>query len=130
MKRRFLIAGVWMALVATLFGALGAHAFKHHITAEQWSSFQTGIQYQFIHSLALIITGILYAHWPDKFVLWSGYLFLSGVLMFSGSIYLLATRDIIGYNYSFIGPITPLGGLMLMAGWISLLISLFRMKND
>lgn len=130
MKRRFLASGALMALIATIFGALGAHAFKSVLTPDQLESFKTATQYQFYHALALIAVGIIYAHWPDKFMLWSGYLFLAGILIFSGSIYILSTKDISHIHAPFLGPLTPVGGLCFMTGWISFIVSLFRMKDE
>lgn len=130
MKRRFLAAGALMALLATVFGALGAHAFKPQLSPDQLESFKTATQYQFYHALALIAVGIISAHWQDKFMLWSGYLFLSGILIFSGSIYVLSTQEISHIRAPFLGPFTPVGGLCFMAGWISFIISLFRMKDE
>lgn len=130
MKRRFLASGALLALIATIFGALGAHAFKSVLSTDQLESFKTATQYQFYHALALIAVGIIYAHWPDKFMMWSGYLFLSGILIFSGSIYILSTKEISHIHAPFLGPLTPIGGLCFMMGWISFIISLFRLKDE
>ena len=100
--------------LAVILGALGAHALKDLLDTNAMESFKTATMYQLFHAIALLAL-------PNepKF-LWTARSWIGGILLFSGSIYLLVFDEIIGMNLSFIGPITPLGGLFLIAGWISL----------
>ena len=107
-------------------GAFGAHALKEVLTAAQLVTYEKGVMYQFYHTLALLAVGILSRQSPTRLLNVSGWLFLSGILFFSGSVYLLATHDITGFTaYRILGPVTPLGGLCFIGGWISLLLHTF-----
>jgi uncharacterized membrane protein YgdD (TMEM256/DUF423 family) len=112
---------IWVGIAAlsgalsVVLGAWGAHALRDRLTPDQLVSWGTAVQYHLIHSLALLALG-LYASATDRPVHLSAGLFTAGVLLFSGSIYLL----VLG-GPRWLGPVTPLGGLCLIAGWVSLL---------
>ena len=110
MKR---IAAIFGGL-AIILGALGAHALKDLLDATAMESFRTATMYQLFHAIALVALPS-----SEKFI-WTTRFWIAGILLFSGSIYFLVFDELIGMNLSFIGPITPLGGLFLIAGWISL----------
>lgn len=129
MNRKFILLGSFFALVAVILGALGAHALKEVLSMEQLNSFNTAVAYQMYHGLALIAissTQLLTAR--CKKVLF--YLIGVGVLIFSGSIYLLVGAPIFELNLGFLGPITPVGGLLLISAWIFLIITVLCYKPD
>lgn len=113
------IAALFGAL-AVAIGAFGAHGLKPHLNEYQIAIFEKGVHYQFFHTLALFGVGILLRGNPESRLLRiSGWLFVAGILGFSGSLYLLACRDLISVPTAIIGPITPLGGICFLFGWLS-----------
>lgn len=112
----------WVSVVAILgftgvgLGAFGAHGIKPHITGESYANFQTGISYHFVHTLAIL--GLLaLPNFKENIKKWACIAFLIGIILFSGSLYLLSTSSLTGLNVSFLGPITPIGGLGFLTGW-------------
>ena len=100
-------------LLSVAFGAFGAHALRDRLDAYSLGVFETAVQYQFYHSLALLIAGLLLAQFPASILLKSSVvLFVLGILLFSGSLYVLSFTGI-----RWLGAITPLGGLAFIAGW-------------
>ena len=92
--------------------------------------FETGVKYQMYHSLALILLGILFERFNSQTTIYSGYFFLAGMVFFCGSLYLLSTRSILGIeSWKFLGPITPIGGLCFIIGWILLVFSVLKHKS-
>jgi len=127
MQRTFLIWGSALAGLAVMFGAFGAHALKEKIPADQLQVFETGVRYQFYHAFALIAVALLYDKFNSSWLNYSGYAFLSGIILFSGSLYLLSNRTWLGIEgWKFLGPVTPLGGLCFIAGWLFLVISVLK----
>lgn len=120
MYRSFFIWASFFALIAVALGALGAHALKSMLTPESLASFETGVRYQFYHALALFVTGFALGRYPDPLFKWAGRLFIAGIFCFSWSIFLLATRDVSGIGWSWLGPVTPIGGVLFMTGWVLL----------
>ncbi len=125
MKNPFLlIAGISGALVVAL-GALGAHSLKPYLPPDSLVSYETAVRYQFYHTLALLIIGLLGD--VPKTIRYAGWLFVTGIICFSGSVYFLSTKAITGLvNISFLGPITPVGGLLFMAGWVMVAVAAVR----
>lgn len=112
------IAGV-SGFIAVALGAFAAHALRKRLAAEHLAIFQTGVQYQMYHTFAILAVALL-QYWtePSRLMVLAGWCFVAGIVLFSGSLYLLAfTR-----NRAF-GPITPLGGLAFLAGWVLLIVS-------
>ena len=109
----FIALGAINGLLAVAFGAFAAHVLRDLLSAGMLATFQTGVDYQAMHALALLAVGILGRH-SDRLTLlrWSGWAFASGILLFSGSLYILALTDI-----HWLGAITPLGGLAFLLGW-------------
>jgi len=115
MNSRIRIAAL-LGLVGVVLGALGSHALKARLAPEALESFEVGVRYQMLHALLLLAVEAL----PiliERYKRIIARLVVSGVLTFSGSIYLLSTRAISGLDLSFLGPVTPLGGLLLIAAW-------------
>jgi uncharacterized membrane protein YgdD (TMEM256/DUF423 family) len=126
MARNFLLWGLFLAMASVALGAFGAHGLKQLVAADKVAIFETGVRYQFMHSVALIVLGLYttqnknLADHPanTKELLIAARFFLIGILFFSGSLYMLSLQSLCSYNYSKImGPITPIGGLFFMLGW-------------
>lgn len=122
MNKTFIRIGAISGALAVIFGAFGAHALKNILTEEALNTFHTGVTYQFYHSIALLIVGLLMVSTPvSKGLKRAGYLFTGGIILFSGSLYVLtllkATGDV---GLKSIGLITPIGGLLFVMGWICL----------
>ncbi len=124
---------IWACIfgaTAIAFGALGAHALKAVLTAQQLASFDTAVKYQMYHALFLLAVALLQNGLPKVNFTWVKNLAVVGVLLFSGSIYLLALQNVTGVNVRFLGPITPLGGILLMAAWLVLLVKIVQLKRQ
>lgn len=117
-ETRILRWAAWSGVLAVAIGAFGAHGLKPHLTEYQVGIFEKGVQYHFIHTLALLGVGILATYKGNAPGLrWSARLFAVGIACFSGSLYLLACRDLLPFPTGWAGPVTPLGGLCFVAGW-------------
>ena len=129
MHKSFLATGALLACLAVILGAFGAHGLKQMVPAETVSTFQTGVQYQFYHAFALLITGLVYEKFGSRLLQWAGNLFIIGILLFSGSLYLLtALRATEKVGLESIGIITPIGGLFFIAGWLLFFLSIIKKK--
>lgn len=128
MGNKWIATGSILMVIAVALGAMGAHGLKGQISETLLDSYKTGVLYHMIHALALVAVGVISAVKNKSFNL-AGYLFAAGILFFSGSIYILSTREISGLDWKFLGPITPLGGLLFMAGWIALAVTVLRRKS-
>jgi uncharacterized membrane protein YgdD (TMEM256/DUF423 family) len=127
MQKTFFFIGSCLAGIAVILGAFGAHALKAKLEPDQLQVFETGVRYQMYHAFALIIVALLYDKFNQSILNYSGMLFISGIVFFSGSLYLLASKNLLGIeSWKFLGPITPLGGLCFIAGWLLLAISVFK----
>ncbi|MEZ7929069.1 MAG: DUF423 domain-containing protein [Flavobacteriales bacterium] len=114
---------ILFCLSAVILGAFGAHALKEVLSESQLSSFQTGVRYQFFHGLAILILSFNMNYFTKR--LSSIIKIMSaGIILFSFSIYLLNIQDLIGFSMSYLGPITPIGGLLLITSWIGLFFSI------
>ena len=125
----FLTTGFLLAAVADALGAFGAHGLKPKLSIEQLQTYETAVKYQFYHVFALIVVGILMQIFPNLKLAIAGDFFLTGIILFCGSLYLLACKDLLGLQSisKFIGPITPLGGLCFIIGWVILFVKVLRM---
>ncbi|HEX2628349.1 MAG TPA: DUF423 domain-containing protein [Chitinophagaceae bacterium] len=127
MHKPFLTAGAILGGLAIALGAFGAHGLEKVTTDEKiLHSFQTGVQYQMYHALALLAVGVLFEKFPVKWMQWAGNAFIIGTLLFSGSLYLLTFLKIQGSSTSIVGPITPLGGIVFILGWACLVIAVTK----
>ncbi|GIV31008.1 MAG: membrane protein [Saprospiraceae bacterium] len=119
MTRVFLFIACTFGLSAVALGAFGAHRLTPLLHPEQLHSWQTGVQYQFFHTFALFMAALLGRYLDRKKTRLAAWFFIAGVVFFSGSLYLLSTADVLGIPdfKGVLGPLTPLGGVLLMAGW-------------
>jgi uncharacterized membrane protein YgdD (TMEM256/DUF423 family) len=125
MHRVYLKIGALIGAISVLLGAFAAHQLKQYLAPDVLATFQTGVTYQFYHALALLVTGILLKRYPNDWIIWAGRLFVVGIILFSGSLYLLAMlKSIKDIGLGGFGLITPVGGLLLVAGWISLMVGI------
>jgi len=123
----FLILGTLLAALAVALGAFGAHGLKKLVDADTISIYQTGVQYQMYHALALIVVGILAQRSDSSLLNYAGFLFIGGIVCFSGSLYLLSSfRAMNKAVPGFVYPITPLGGILFILGWLLLLFALIK----
>ncbi len=127
MKNPFLIVASFLGATGVALGAMGAHWLREKFKAGiidnfQYEAFDKATKYQLLHALVLLFIYFLYNQMPSKLVKITGWLFTIGVLFFSGSIYFLCTQNITGINFSFLGPVTPLGGVLMIAAWTCLLV--------
>ena len=127
MHKGFLKTAFIFAATAVILGAFGAHGLKKIISESSLVTFETGVRYQFYHSFALMITGLVYKDLLHKWCDYAFKLFTSGIFLFSGSLYLLA---ILGVQYRFLGAITPLGGVCFIIGWLMLFRASAEKKNS
>lgn len=116
--RFFLAAGALSGLLTVAFGAFAAHGLRHQIPPEMLLVFNKGVFYQGLHALALLATGIMSTQHGSRALSTAGWSFLLGILLFSGSLYLLAVT-----GSRWLGMLTPFGGLSFLIGWLSLLIA-------
>lgn len=117
-----LSTGALFGMLSVIFGAFGAHALKKTLSNEQLNSFEVGVKYQMYHAIVLLIVGFNYSNIPAS-IYWC---FTVGIILFSFSIYGLVLSDSKGKKLRFLGPITPIGGLLLVVGWFLLLINTFN----
>jgi uncharacterized membrane protein YgdD (TMEM256/DUF423 family) len=126
MNRRIILTASFFGAVAVMFGAFGAHSLKNVLSADQLATWTKGIEYQFYHTFALLFLST-FARFRTKLVDISYFCFTIGIILFSGSLYLLATREITQLGFvNIIGPVTPLGGLLLIVGWVMLFFAALK----
>ncbi|MCT4699245.1 DUF423 domain-containing protein [Tenacibaculum haliotis] len=120
-----LISGALFGMLAVIFGAYGAHALKKILSEDQLKSFETGVKYQVYHAIVLLFVGS-YFKGSNQLM---NYSFIFGIILFSFSIYGLVLSDAKGKKMKFLGPITPLGGLLLVTGWATLIYQISQTVN-
>lgn len=121
MNNRNLQTGCLAGALAVVLGAFGAHGLKPQLDAYQLGIYEKAVQYQFYHALALLAAGLLERQLgASSWTRYAGWAFLGGMLCFSGSLYLLACRNLLPFSVAWAGPVTPLGGLGFIAGWVML----------
>ena len=120
-SRGFAVAGSLSALIAVAAGAFGAHGLRQRLSGDLLAVFETGARYQMYHALALLFVAWAVTLWPAAPVRAAGWLFIGGTIVFSGSLYLLALTGARWW-----GAVTPVGGVLFLAGWLSLAIGIWR----
>ncbi len=118
MDRTFIFIGALLGFIGVALGAFGAHFLKARLSTEMLTVFETGVRYHLIHAVALLAAAALADRVSDRLVAAAGWLFASGIILFSGSLYVLALTGIATF-----GAVTPLGGVAFLAGWACLLIA-------
>jgi uncharacterized membrane protein YgdD (TMEM256/DUF423 family) len=116
---------LFLGMIAVILGALGSHALKEILRPEQLESFTIGVRYQITHVLLLMVV-LLTSYFDEDVKQTSFWLTIIGILLFSGSIYLLNLQELLGTKLSFLGPVTPIGGLFLIANWGFLALKAFK----
>ena len=122
MLRSFLMLAAFFGFTGVALGAFAAHGLKGRLSAEYLAIFHTGVTYQLVHTLALLGVALLAMHIPGRIVTWAGVSFVVGILLFSGSLYLLTLTGI-----SKLGIITPVGGVAFLIGWVCLGLAAWRL---
>lgn len=122
MNQVALISGAIFGILSIVLGAFGAHALKKVLSEERLASFEVGVRYQMYAAITLLIIGY-HADFSTSYGKWAYYGLFWGTILFSGSIYFLSLKDVLKVNLRFLGPITPLGGLLMIVGWLMLLLS-------
>lgn len=126
MAKTFLLIAAISGLLAVALGAFGAHAMKARLTEDMLAVYQTGVAYHFYHTLALLVVALLIQQYPQAGLFqWSGWAMVAGLLIFSGSLYLLSITGL-----KWLGAITPIGGLAFMVGWLSLAVGVYQHISD
>lgn len=128
MDKKILLVAAFLGVTAIILGAFGAHGLKKVLSMEQLATFEVGVRYQMYHALFLLFVGT-FAFLGEKERTIIFYLTITGVLFFSGSIYFLATNTITNLKTKFLGPITPIGGLFLVAAWAYLFYAVLSKKQ-
>tara|TARA_B100001063_G_scaffold158822_1_gene148174 strand:+ start:877 stop:1290 length:414 start_codon:yes stop_codon:yes gene_type:complete len=132
--RFYLLISALSGVLSVALGAFGAHGLKKVVTTDMLITFQTGVHYQFIHTLALLALSILLLLPATKAVSsllkWSANLIIIGIALFSGSLYTMTFMSVSGGFPDWLGPITPIGGLAFIMGWIFLMVAAFKLPID
>ena len=121
MTHPFIFWGAAHAALAVAMGAFGAHGLKASLSPDLLAVYQTGAQYHIFHALGLLLVGVLASHRPRALVTWAGWLLFAGIVLFSGSLYVLAIS-----GERWLGMITPFGGTAFIAGWVLLAVASLR----
>lgn len=124
MERTFFVIGSLLGSLSVALGAFGAHALRDRIEASLLANYQTGVSYMFYHTLALFIVVLALTRWPGSSQpVWAGWLFVIGIVFFSGSLFLMAFTGM-----RWLGAITPIGGVAFIAGWLLLAWTAWQAK--
>ncbi len=127
-QKNAFVLGTTLLLLGIILGAFAAHGLEGKIPEDKIMTFEVGVRYQVYHAFGFLVLGLLFPYLGFSLA-WVSRLMLAGVLLFSGSIYLLATQSLFGMDISkILGPLTPLGGLLLIVSWGILLVNLIRQK--
>ncbi|MBW6482934.1 MAG: DUF423 domain-containing protein [Vicingaceae bacterium] len=131
MKKSILIKGSVLGGLAVILGAFGAHALKEVLTPEQLISFETGVRYQMYHALVLILLFVITLKVNHTFFNRAAQFIFLGVILFSGSIYLLTLKNMLDIEFlKYVAPITPIGGGLLIVGWLFILLGSLKIKKS
>jgi uncharacterized membrane protein YgdD (TMEM256/DUF423 family) len=127
MKTITLVFGAVYGMLSVILGAFGAHALKKILSVERLESFETGVRYQMYAAFFLLIIGYI-LKFETSSEKWTSILMIAGTLLFSVSIYFLSLQNYLGANLKFLGPITPLGGLLMILSWLMLIVYFVKAK--
>lgn len=127
MHKGFLITALLLGALSVGIGAFGAHGLKSIVSERVLVTFETAVKYQFYHVFALLAMAILFKEFPGGWMLAAGWFFILGLLLFCGSLYMLCyVQATVQPGYKWLGPITPVGGLAFILGWICMAIAVFK----
>jgi uncharacterized membrane protein YgdD (TMEM256/DUF423 family) len=130
MHRGFIKTGSILAALSIVLGAFAAHKMKGLVSDNAVEIFETGVRYQLYHSFALFIVAIIFRETQTKWLKIAGWLFIAGILLFSGSLYVLAfAKAAVSPDFKWVGPITPVGGLCFSLGWIFVFVAVFAKRR-
>ena len=121
MSKTIILTGAVFMALAVILGAFGAHALKEKLASDMMQVYKTGVEYHFYHALGLILIGIISMNISSGLINWSAILITIGIVLFSGSLYVLAITGI-----KWLGAITPIGGISFIAGWILLILAVLK----
>lgn len=127
MNKRIILTAAILGFIAVILGAFGAHGLKDRISSESLENWKTAVDYQFYHTFALLFLAT-FSRAKNGLITISYFAFTIGVFLFCGSLYLLSTREITSLSITVLGPVTPIGGLFFIVGWISLFLATIRHK--
>lgn len=129
MHRKFIMTGAILGAVAVALGAFGAHGLKRIVAPDTVQVFQAGVQYQMYHAIALVLAGVIYERYTSKLISVAGKLFVLGIILFSGSLYVLTlgkASDLSALDR--VGMITPVGGICFIAAWMCLFLGVIKKR--
>lgn len=127
MRKNFLRLGSFLAFLAVILGAFGAHGLKSHLEVEQIATFETGVRYQFYHSFAILIVALLLHFRKKSYLPGAAWFFFAGIVCFSGSLYAFTFGALLNIKIPFwVGPVTPIGGICFIIGWALIFLSTFQ----
>ncbi|MCJ0743601.1 DUF423 domain-containing protein [Pedobacter montanisoli] len=128
MNKKIILTASFFGALAVILGAFGAHGLKNILAPDQLSIWQKGVEYQFYHTFAILYLST-FARYKNKLISLSFLFFSLGIILFSGSLYLLAVRDVYQISFAkYAGPVTPIGGVFFVMGWIGLFLAALRDK--
>lgn len=131
MHKSFLKIASLLGALAVILGAFAAHSLKQIVSDNAVNTFETGVRYQFYHVFALLAAGLIYKDFANKWISYAGKFFITGIILFSGSLYVLTFFvALVKPSASWIGVITPFGGLAFILGWIFLFIGLKKERKN
>ena len=128
MHKGFIKTAALLGALAVMLGAFAAHGLKQILTLDNLQIFETAVRYQFYHVFVLLAVGILYTVFPGKLLQWAGSLFVAGIILFSGSLYVLCYVKQNALPLNWLGAITPFGGAAFITGWVFIFLALLK-KN-
>ncbi|MEE1885466.1 DUF423 domain-containing protein [Pedobacter flavus] len=127
MNKKIILTAAVFGIIAVIFGAFGAHTLKDQLSSSELSTWDKGVTYQFYHTLALLYLST-FARYKNNLINIGYFCFVAGIICFSGSLYVLATRSITGIEMGQLGLITPIGGLFFILGWLMLFLAALKDK--
>ncbi len=131
MHKGFIKWAAALGFIAVLLGAFGAHQLKNLFSDNAVQIFETGVRYQFYHVFALLFTGILYKDFSNDYIRWAGRLFITGIFLFSFSLYFLTyVTGAVQPGFNWIGAITPIGGLCFLAAWVCIFLGCYHRRGS
>jgi len=122
--KQFIIIGAVFGFLGVTLGAFGAHMLKEKLSADLFDIFEVGVRYHMYHALAILGVGLAVAHWPGNTIGYAGWAFTAGIIVFSGSLYVLSMT-----GARWLGAVTPLGGAAFLVGWVLLAVHAWRIDG-